>query len=110
MAEIDVQPKKRSGSFLPWLLLALGIIALAIFLFRKKDGDRYASSETKTTTLTNTSSNAAADDRWAAVNWDAPAVHYSEVKDQNIDVRGGENYAIYGLGENILFDKDAATI
>lgn len=110
MAEIRVEPKKKSGSILPWLLLALGIIALCIFLFRKKDGNDYADTN-KTTTVTTTSSNAAAAGTdWNGINWNSPAAQYDEITDRNIEVRGGDNYAIYGLGENILFDKDAATI
>lgn len=110
MAEINVQPKKRSGSFLPWLLLALGAIALLIFLFRKKDHSDDTAQNTTTTTHTSTTSNTAAADRWSVVDWNAPAAHYEEITDRNIEVRGGDNYGIYGLGENILFDKGSATI
>lgn len=111
MAEIDVQPKKRSGSILPWLLLALGVIALAVFLFRNKDHDRNeaATNTNNSASYNNTSTNAAAD-AWSGVNWNAPAVRYDEVTNKDIEVRGDDRYGIYGLGENILFDKDAATI
>lgn len=110
MAEIDVQPKKRSGSFLPWLLLALGVIALAVFLFRKKDNDHNeASTNNAAASYNNTSTNAAADG-WSGINWNAPPVRYDEVTNKDIEVRGDDTYGIYGLGENILFDKDAATI
>ncbi|HEU4901597.1 MAG TPA: OmpA family protein [Flavisolibacter sp.] len=110
MAEIDVQPKKRSGSILPWLLLALGVIALVIFLFRNKDHDRNEAATNNTdTSYNNTSTNAAADG-WSGLNWNAPAVQYEEVTNRDIEVRGDDRYGIYGLGENILFDKDAATI
>src|SRR5205823_6262469 len=97
MAEIDVQPKKRSGSILPWLLLGFWVVALLTFLLRKKDGDNNSARENQTTTLTNTSNNAAASDRWSAVDWNAAPAHYSEIEDQNIEVRGGDKYAIYGL-------------
>ena len=109
MAEINVQPKKRSGSILPWLLLALGVVALLIFLFRKKDGTEYTAKNDTTTTYRSSSDNAAAG-AWSGIDWNAPAARYDEITDRNIDVRGGDTYAIYGLGENILFDKDAATI
>lgn len=110
MAEIDVQPKKKpSGSFLPWLLLGLGVVALLVFLFRKNDRDEYANRDTNTTTYSNTTTNAAADD-WSAIDWNAPAARYDEITNRDVDVRGGDDYAIYGLGENILFDKDAATL
>ena len=110
MAEIDVQPKKRSGSLLPWLLLALGAIALLVFLFRQKDNDHNVVAKTDTTTSYNTTTNNAAADNWSNVNWNAPAAKYDEVTNKDIEVRGDDRYGIYGLGENILFDKDAATI
>lgn len=110
MAEIDVQPKKHSGSFLPWLLLGLVVLGLAIFLIHKKDSHEYAVNSTQTTTQTSTSSHAAAADGWSTIDWHAPAAHYQEITDRDIEVRGNEQYGIYGLGENVLFDKDAATI
>lgn len=111
MAEIDVQPKKHSGSILPWVLAALGVIALLFFLLRNKDDDHkdVVATTNDSTSYNNTSSNAAADG-WSAVNWNAPAVRYEEVTNKDIEVRGDDRYGIYGLGENILFDKDAATI
>ena len=110
MAEIDVQPKKKSaGSILPWLLLALGVIALSIFLFRKKDNnDTYANREN--TAYDSPSTHAAAGTAWNTVDWNAPAASYDEITDRNIAVRSKDNYSIYGLGENVLFDKDAAAI
>lgn len=38
MADLNVQPKRR-GSILPWILLALGIIALIWFLVRNNDNE-----------------------------------------------------------------------
>jgi outer membrane protein OmpA-like peptidoglycan-associated protein len=109
MAEIDVQPKKRSGSFIPWLLLALGVIALAVFLLRNKDGNDVAGTNEDKTTYSSTTANAAAGS-WNAIDWNAPETRHDEISDNNISVRGNESYSIYGLGEDILFDKDAATI
>jgi outer membrane protein OmpA-like peptidoglycan-associated protein len=113
MAEIHVEPKKkRSGSFLPWLLLGLGVIALAIFLLRnnnKTDDADYARTDSDSATYNSTAANAAAGS-WNAIDWNAPEARYDEVRDNNISVRGNENYAIYGVNEDVLFDKDAATI
>lgn len=107
MAELDVQPKKKS-SILPWILLALGVIALIWFLTRDKDSDTARNSD-ETTTNTSTNSYAANSD-WNDVDFDAPAVQYDEVTDKNIHVRGNDNYAIYGLGENVLFDEGKSEI
>jgi len=107
MAEINVQPKERSGgSFLPWLLAIIGVIILSIFLFRNK-GTRDTAD---TTSYNNTSSNAAAAGGWSPIDWNAPSAHYDEVTNEDIDVRSGANYAVYSLDENVLFDKDAATL
>ncbi|MGZ4020121.1 MAG: OmpA family protein [Flavisolibacter sp.] len=108
MAEINVQPKKRKGSFLPWLLLLLGIIALCIFLFRNK-GTKDTTDRDRTS-YNNTSTNAAAASGWTAINWSAASVNYEEVSNREIEVRSGDNYSVYGLGENVLFDKDESTL
>ncbi|HEX8313485.1 MAG TPA: OmpA family protein [Flavisolibacter sp.] len=115
MAELHVQPKKKT-SFLPWLLLLLGVAALIWFLTRNKDQDRTAENATttaapatNTTTNTSTSNNMARAD-WGDVDFNAPAVNYEEVTNRDINVRGNENYGIYGVGENVLFDEGKATI
>ena len=113
MAELNVQPKK-STSIIPWILLLLGLAALIWFLTRKKD-DNTAATTTNAVTTTDsgtnqsTSSNAASSD-WNSVDFNAPAVNYDEVTDRNINVRGNNNYGIYGVGENVLFDEGKATI
>jgi outer membrane protein OmpA-like peptidoglycan-associated protein len=115
MAELNVQPKKKT-SLLPWILLLLGLAALIWFLTRDKDNDvadrnRDAETTSVPTTSTadnNTVTNVAAD--WSGIDFNAPSVKYDEITDKNINVRGNNNYGIYGLGENILFDEGQATI
>lgn len=94
--------------------MLLGIIALIWFLTRNKN------DETTTATVNDTTNTAVAattharpgtlDADWNSVDFNAPAMAYDEVTDRNINVRGNNNYGIYGLGENILFDKGKATI
>jgi outer membrane protein OmpA-like peptidoglycan-associated protein len=112
MAELNVQPKKKK-SILPWILLLLGAAVLIWFLTRNKGEDdvvnRNTATDTVTTATTSTSSNTATDD-WSNIDFNAPAVTYDEITDKNINVRGNNSYGIYGLGENILFDKGKATI
>ncbi len=115
MAELNVQPKKKT-SFLPWLLLLLGIAALLWFLLgRNRDNKDVATTTAATTpsTDTSTANGAAANtnaENWSNVDFNAPAANYDEVTDKNINVRGNSNYAIYGMGENVLFDEGKATI
>jgi outer membrane protein OmpA-like peptidoglycan-associated protein len=119
MAEIEVQPKKK-GSILPWILLALGALALIIFLMRNTGDDRDNAAVTnREDTLSATSGNAAMDgnngngmtsDSWAGIDRNAPRANYDEVTNRDIEVRGNQEYGIYGIGENILFDVDKSTI
>lgn len=110
MAELHVQPKKKS-SILPWLLLLLGVAALIWYLTSRGKDEVTTTNVDATAPVTNssTSNNAAASD-WSDIDFNAPAVNYDEVTDQNINVRGNNAYGIYGLGENVLFDEAKATI
>ncbi len=104
MADLNVQPKKKS--ILPWILLILGILALIIFLMR-------GCNKTNDTAVVTTDSVKSTGDTargWNDVDFNAPAATYPEIKDSNITVRGNNNYGIYGLGENILFDEGKATL
>jgi len=113
MADLNVQPKQKK-SFLPWLLLILGIIALLFFLMRgcnNNNGNESATDSTATTaTVPATDTNTTTGTAWGNVDFNAPAVAYDEITDKNINVRGNNNYGIYGLGENILFDEGKNTI
>jgi outer membrane protein OmpA-like peptidoglycan-associated protein len=53
---------------------------------------------------------AKAGDEWAAVDWNSPVLKYEEVTNKDISVRGSDNYGIYGLGENVLFETGKAAI
>jgi len=108
MANLDVQPKKK-GSVLPWILLILGLIVLLFFLFKEcgnSKTDPAATGDTVSTTTATTTTNM----NWDSVDFNGPAANYEEITDTAIDVRGNENYGIYGLGENILFDQGKSEI
>jgi len=53
---------------------------------------------------------AKAEDAWAAVDWNSPVLKYDDVKNKDISVRGNDNYGIYSLGENVLFETGKADI
>jgi outer membrane protein OmpA-like peptidoglycan-associated protein len=112
MADLDVQPKKK-GSILPWILLGLGLIALLIFLARgcnDRDGDDDAAGTRVDTAANNAAATTNRGDDWNEVDFNAPAVRYDEVTNRDIDVRGNNNYGIYGVGESILFDEGKSTL
>ena len=111
MAELDVQPKKRSShSFFPWLLLILGVIALVFFITR--NGERYVDEArpvagTNSTTYSNTSENTARS-AWNGIDFlNAPKASFNEIKNNKVEVRGNEEYAIYQVDVDELFDDGA---
>lgn len=118
MAELNVQPKQKK-SWLPWLLLILGLIALTFFLMRGRNNDEgnaagtdstSASTNTNKSTGTTGDATGATGQAWGDVDLNAPAAAFDEITDKNINIRGNDNYGIYGLGENILFDQGKNTI
>lgn len=115
MADLNVQPKRNTGWWL-WLLLAL--IAIALLYFFSKGCNKESTIAT-TSAQSDTLSSATASDtisspngynEWSNINFDAPNANYSEITDKDISVRGNDEYSIYSLGENILFDVDKNTI
>lgn len=114
MADLDVQPKK-SNPIWPWILLGLVVIAAIFFLTRNRndhDNTVAATTDTVSNSVSTTTSNTAQSVRnwWDDVDFNAPATRYDEVTNKNVDVRGNNNYGIYGINENILFDEGKSTI
>lgn len=99
MAELNVQPKKRS----PILWIILAILGLAVLFYLFRGSERHA-TDSKADTVAKTVVS------WDKVDFNSPVTPYEEVTDQGIVVRGNDQYTIYGLGENILFAKDQSTI
>jgi len=107
MAELNVQPKKRTN-ILPWLLLLAGIAALIWWLTRDKDRE-VATTPINDTMATRPAVNTTSTD-WNGIDFNSPTLSYDEITDKSINVRGTNSYGIYGLGENILFDEGKAII
>lgn len=112
MADLDVQPKKNNSWWL-WLLLLLIALALLFFFLRGCNNKM-----TSTTGSDSTAANGANHPVVATTNsakgnqidFNSPKTAYEEIADTSISVRGNDNYTIYGLGDDILFDKDKSTI
>ena len=114
MAELNVQPKKNNSWWI-WILLLLILLAL-LFFFLKGCNNKTATTGTNTdsTASNNTDGTKAVATTTPAdsnqVNFNSPKAAYEEITDTSISVRGNNNYSIYGLGEDILFDTDKSTI
>ena len=116
MADLNVERKKKT-SFLPWLLLALAALILIFFLTRNKDkdDDTTAAAADSTTTQAPIGANTQTDNHhgsnaWASVDLNGPSQTYDEITNKNIQVRGNDNYAVYDVGENILFAEGKSEI
>jgi outer membrane protein OmpA-like peptidoglycan-associated protein len=112
MAELNVQPKKRTPWWL-WLILLIVALALLFFFLRgcgNQTGER-TSVTTDSTTVTDTTIELGRTQAgFDSVDFEAPAASYEEITDTAITVRGNDRYTIYGLGENVLFAKGESTL
>ncbi len=118
MADIDVQPKRKNSSWLTWLIAALILLGLLFFLLRGCNKTTTVANTTDSTTTIKDTGGAVATTTpagsttpdWADVDRNAPTAAYGEITDKGITVRGNDNYGIYSLGENILFETDKSTL
>jgi outer membrane protein OmpA-like peptidoglycan-associated protein len=122
MAELNVEPKKKSP--VGWIILIIIIILIILFfIFRGRNSENNGMKNTATDTTgmthkndTNhaTSSNAnntvAATSAWEGINDNATTENYPEITRKDIEVKNNNKYAVYSLGENILFDENKSTI
>lgn len=114
MAEINIEPKKKGPNWL-WILGALALIGVIAWLFagNKNDDDSTVATSTTEQVAVGTSANDAnTDEVWRDVDLNVPKVDYPEmnISSPDFEVRGTDKYAVYSLGENLLFETDKATL
>lgn len=116
MAQLQVEPKKNSNWWI-WLLVALAAIALLFFLFKGGNEDKNEGVLTDTSDADSSVAVAPGGpgldpttNDWTTVDRNAPNASYDEVTDKDVKVRGTDNYAVYSINEDILFDPDKSTI
>ncbi len=119
MADLDVQPKKKN-SWLPWLIALIALLLLFLLLRSCNKTHAVANTTDSTTNIrqADTSANpgaattvpagSAAD--WNNIDRNAPTASYAEITNKDISVHGNDNYSIYSLGENVLFETGNSTI
>jgi outer membrane protein OmpA-like peptidoglycan-associated protein len=121
--EVAVQPKKRGIPCLGWLFIGIGVLVIILFLMRScNNNDDYTINTADTSaavgaTAPNTTTNdttlagrtPGADD-WDDIEKNSQNASYNEVTNKNISVRGNDNYGVYSLGNDILFDLDKSTL
>lgn len=105
MAQLDVQPKKTNPAW--WIILILVLLALLFFFMKGCNNNETTAVATATDSTTEI---AVTVTDWDSVDFDSPKAIFEEVTDKNINLRGNESYAIYGIGENVVFATDESAI
>lgn len=122
MTELHVEKKKNNGWI--WIIIILIILgAIAYWLFSGGDTTNTNQAQNADTTQiqqipvkADTAQTrqagvvAATTADFSNVAFDAPENKLDEIKDPSIKVRGNDQYSIYDLGGNILFDKGKSVI
>jgi outer membrane protein OmpA-like peptidoglycan-associated protein len=114
MAQLDVQPKRKSSVFI-WIIFAILAIAAAILLYRGCNRSTPLKVDSTDTTKNDT---AKADSNvivttqpdWNSIDFNIPKSSLDEVTDTAIIVRRNDKYTIYSLGENVLFNANESTL
>ena len=107
MADLNVQPKRNSQWWF-WLFILLIAALILYFLLHKND---HRTAVIADTTVKNTTHLlAATQPDWNSVDFNTPGTKYDELTDSLIVVKKNAKYSIYGLGENILFNKNQSTL
>jgi outer membrane protein OmpA-like peptidoglycan-associated protein len=114
MAQLDVQPKRKSSIFI-WIVFAILAIATAVLLYRGCNRSaplRVATSDTLAKDTAKADSNIIVTTQpdWNAIDFNIPKASLDEVTDTAIIVKGNDKYTIYSLGENILFPANKSTL
>jgi outer membrane protein OmpA-like peptidoglycan-associated protein len=115
MAQLDVQPKRKSSVFI-WIIFAILAIAAAVLLYRgcnRSEPLRVATTDSLAKdSIKKVDTNVIVTTRpdWNAIDFNIPKASLDEVTDSAIIVRGNDKYTIYSLGENILFPANKSTL
>jgi len=98
MKQIKPAPAKDI-SWIIWIFIIVVIIAIGVFSTRKKAQYKTSSAASDSTTVESQINN-----NWSGVNPNIPVSRFEELKDTDLHVRAADNYAIYSLREDVLFD------
>ncbi len=117
MAEINIEPKKKGMNWL-WILGIAVLAGLVIWLLAgRKDTKETVATATEQVGAAgagaaSATNDANTEDSWRNIDMNAPVVTLPEVTvgAPDFEARGNDQYTIYSLGENLLFETDKATL
>jgi outer membrane protein OmpA-like peptidoglycan-associated protein len=107
MAYQENKPAKNNN-WLIGLIILIILALLAFYFFRGKGNTEVVAEAASDSSTIESKINA----NWSGVDPlnSLPAENYEEIRDSDITVRGSAEYAIYGLGESVLFDSGKSQI
>jgi outer membrane protein OmpA-like peptidoglycan-associated protein len=108
VADINVEPKRHVAIIL-WLLAGISFIAVLFFLTHRLNEQGLDTTATTSTAITS-KAGFATNANWNNVDINAPAVNYNEITNSDIIVRGINDYTIYSIKEEVLFETGKSTI
>lgn len=109
MTELHVEKKKSNGWI--WILLILILLgAIAYWLLSDNNNTNNEAPVADTMQTEQPAVVAATEADFSNVDFDASENRLDEITDRSIIVRENDQYSIYDLGNNILFDKGKSEI
>lgn len=111
MATLNVQQKSPTPWWF-WLLILLIGAAIIYFLLDKNNSGPAGKviANIKSATHDTSIIAAATKPNRDNIDFSAPGINYTKLSDTDIAVRGKNNYSIYALGENIIFNRDESNL
>ncbi len=114
MATVIDQPSRKT-SYLAWLLLAAGVVALIVFFSNKSETTAKAGSAQVNASANTGDNNAATTENnviagWDGIDFNTSAVQYDEVPNADVSIRSTPDYSIYGMNEAFLFAEGGVLV
>jgi outer membrane protein OmpA-like peptidoglycan-associated protein len=98
---------KRNGATLIWIIAILSVLVIIFLITRNKNSDKNitaAAASDSTTIESEINAN------WSGVDPQAPTSEYEELKDSDVTIRANDQFALYSIGESVLFNSDSKVL
>jgi outer membrane protein OmpA-like peptidoglycan-associated protein len=98
---------KKNGVTLIWIIAILSVLVIIFLVTRNKNSDKNITAEAASDSTTIESEINA---NWSGVDPQAPTSEYEELKDSDVSIRTNDKFALYSIGESVLFNSDSKVL
>jgi outer membrane protein OmpA-like peptidoglycan-associated protein len=98
---------KKNGVTLIWIIAILSVLVIIFLVTRNKNSDKNITAEAASDSTTIESEINA---NWSGVDPQAPTSEYEELKDSDVSIRANDKFALYSIGESVLFNSDSKVL